>query len=112
MPPSLPQNFRANHRMLAHDLPLLIIQRTGLEQHGIRYADLAHVMHGSRVQQIICPLRGATHRQCMAVMAHAQHMHAGFVVLVLSGSPQALHDLQTRLAQCLNIYQRQVHARA
>lgn len=104
----------ANRRVLAHDLPFAVVQRPGLEQHRIGHTDLAHVVHGGRVQQLVGPFRAAADGQGQGLgkVAHAQHVHAGLVVLVLGRAAQALHDLQPRLAQRLGTHQGQVGADA
>ena len=71
-------------------------------------------MHGGGVEQVVggfFRVAGGA-RQDMRVVAHADDVQAGLVVLVLRRLAQTLDDLQARLAQLFHPYQRQVGAHA
>ncbi|MCY1428501.1 hypothetical protein D9M71_443880 [compost metagenome] len=100
--------------MLAHHIPLRLIQLARLAQDGIGDANLANVVHRRGVQQIFGLVLAETggQRQQPRVVAHADDVQAGLVVLVLGGHSQALDDLQAAFTQVVDTHQRQVGAHA
>ena len=76
------------------------IELAGLEEDGVRYADLAHVVHGAGGRQHLGPRRPAgprASRKHGAVAADAADVGGGALVLVLGGHGQALHGVQVGL---------------
>ena len=108
-------DFSADFRVAAHHVPFLGRELAGLLQDGVGNANFAHVVHGRGVQQVVRPLRMAARRQCQQAgkVAHADDVHAGFVVFVFGGAAQALHDLQACGRQLVHAHEREVgfHAR-
>jgi hypothetical protein len=91
----LADDFGTHDRVLVHDLPFLGIELARLEQDGIGDADLADVVHRRRVEddagRFVAQPVGEGNQA--GVMAHAQDVVAGLVVLEFGGPAKAADDL-------------------
>ena len=104
----------ADLRVALHDLPFVRIEWAGFLEHAVGDADLADVVHGRGVQQVV-GLRfrhAGGQAQDAREMAHADHVQARLVVLVFGGQAEALDDFQARRAQFFHAHERQVRAHA
>ncbi|MPN13026.1 hypothetical protein SDC9_160346 [bioreactor metagenome] len=91
----LADDLGTHHRVLVHDLPFFGVELAGFEQDGVGDADLADVVHRRRVEDDVGRFFPHAVRQGdqAGVVAHAQHVVAGFVVLEFGGAAEAPDDL-------------------
>ena len=84
-----------HQRVLAHDFPFAGVELARFEQDGVRNADLADIVHRRRAEHDIGRLRAQAvgFGDQAAVVAHAQDVVAGFVVLEFGGPTKAPDDL-------------------
>ena len=89
-------DFRPVIGVLAHQFPFRIIEFGFFQQDAVRYADFSNVMHGGGVVYQVDPFRVTVDRrgEQAGVVAHANNVQPGFIILVFSRTPQAADDLQ------------------
>jgi len=104
------QNVVAELRMLFHDHPLVVGQWPGLAQNGMRYAQLAGVVHRRRQFQprTGCFIPAVAARQRAGICRHAPDVGAGIGVVVMSGMAQHQDRLTVTAFQRRRAHQRQM----
>ena len=97
----LADDFGAHDWVLVHDVPFCGIEFPRFEQDGVGDADLADVVHRRGVENDVGGLfsKAVGDSDDAGVMAHAQHVVAGLVILEFGGPAKTANDLLARREQ-------------
>ena len=101
--PVVGENAGADVHVGLHDPPFLRGELPRFQQDAVGDADLAHVVQGAGVQQQLATpgAQAGGQAQGLTALAHADDVHAGFVVAVFAGAAQAADNLELGAVQLI-----------